>query len=45
VQEITIAGSLKDMFAGIAAVGSDTYTYGAKTIGSVLVERMKVAGS
>jgi PmbA protein len=45
VQEITIAGNLKDMFQGIAAVGSDTYNYGAKTVGSVLVERMKVAGS
>jgi len=45
VQEITIAGNLKDMFQGIAAVGADTYNYGAKTVGSVLVNRMKVAGS
>jgi PmbA protein len=45
VHEITIAGNLKDMFAGIEAVGADTYNYGAKTIGSVLVNRMKVAGS
>ncbi|AEG93772.1 Candidate PmbA protein [Ramlibacter tataouinensis TTB310] len=45
VQEITIAGNLKDMFAGIDAVGADTYNYGAKTVGSVLVNRMKVAGS
>ena len=45
VQEITIAGNLKDMFRGIAAVGADTYNYGAKTVGSVLIERMKVAGS
>jgi PmbA protein len=45
VQEITIAGNLKDMFQGIEAVGSDTYNYGAKTVGSVLVNRMKVAGS
>ncbi len=45
VQEITIAGNLRDMFAGIAAVGADAYNYGAKTVGSVLIERMKVAGS
>ena len=45
VQEITIAGNLKDMFAGIAAVGADRYNYGAKTVGSVLIDRMKVAGS
>ncbi|HSW17083.1 MAG TPA: metalloprotease PmbA [Ramlibacter sp.] len=45
VQEITIAGNMKDMFQGIQAVGSDTYNYGAKTIGSVLIGKMKVAGS
>jgi PmbA protein len=45
VQEITIAGNLKDMLAGIVAVGADAYNYGAKTVGSILVNRMKVAGS
>lgn len=45
VHEITIAGNLRDMFKGIVAVGADTYTMGTKTIGSVLVDRMKVAGS
>ncbi len=45
VHEITIAGNLRDMFMGIAAVGADAYTLGGKTIGSVLVERMKIAGS
>ena len=45
VQEITIAGNLKDMFKGIEAIGADAYTYGAKTVGSVLINRMKVAGS
>lgn len=45
VHEITIAGNLKDMFKGIEAVGSDAYNYGAKTVGSILVNRMKVAGS
>jgi PmbA protein len=45
VEEITIAGNLKDMLMGIAAVGFDAYNHGAKTVGSVLVNRMKVAGS
>jgi PmbA protein len=45
VQEITIAGNLKDMFQGIDAVGHDAYTSGGKTIGSVLINRMKIAGS
>jgi PmbA protein len=45
VQEITIAGNLGDMLKRIAAVGADAYTMGTKTIGSVLVERMKIAGS
>ena len=45
VHEVTIAGNLREMFKGIAAVGADTYNMGAKTIGSVLIERMKIAGS
>ena len=45
VQEITIAGNLPKMFKGLEAVGADTYNYGAKTIGSVLINRMKVAGA
>jgi PmbA protein len=45
VQEITIAGNLKTMLLGIEAVGADAYNYGAKTTGSILVDRMKVAGS
>jgi len=44
VHEITIAGHLGEMFQQIVAVGADAYTYGSKTIGSVLIERMKVAG-
>src|SRR6218665_797190 len=40
-----MAGNLKNMLRGIAAVGADAYNYGAKTVGSILVERMKVAGS
>ncbi len=45
VEEITIAGNLREMLQGIQAVGADTYTYGAKTTGSVLVDGMKLAGS
>ena len=45
VQEITIAGNLRDMLLGIEAIGADAYNYGAKMVGSVLVNRMKVAGS
>lgn len=45
VHEITIAGNLRDMFKSIAAIGADAYTMGSKTLGSVLVERMKIAGS
>jgi len=45
VHEITIAGNLREMFRQIAAIGADAYTLGSKTVGSVLVERMKLAGS
>lgn len=45
VQEITIAGNLKDMFKGLEAIGADEYAYGAKNVGSILINRMKVAGS
>jgi PmbA protein len=45
VHEVTIAGNLRDMFMGIAAIGADVYTSGTRTVGSVLIERMKVAGN
>ncbi len=45
VEEITIAGNLKDMLRGVAAIGADVYGYGAKNVGSILIDRMKVAGS
>ncbi|MEI2677215.1 MAG: metalloprotease PmbA [Burkholderiaceae bacterium] len=45
VHEITIAGNLKQMFQNISAVGADAYTMGGKTIGSVLIDSMKIAGS
>jgi PmbA protein len=44
VHEITIASHLGEMFKQIVAVGADSYTYGSKTIGSVLIEKMKIAG-
>lgn len=44
VHEITIAGHLGEMFQQIVAVGADAYTYGSKTVGSVLIENMKIAG-
>jgi PmbA protein len=45
VQEITIAGNLKDMFKQIVKVGSDELTRGSKTTGSILIERMALAGT
>ncbi|HMN20426.1 MAG TPA: metalloprotease PmbA [Ottowia sp.] len=45
VHEITIAGNLRQMLRGITAIGADAYTFGAKTVGSLLVDRMTVAGS
>ncbi len=45
VQEITIAGNLREMLQEIVAIGADVYNYGAKSVGSVLVKRMKLAGS
>jgi PmbA protein len=45
VQEITIAGNMKSMLKDIEAIGADTYHYGAKATGSVLIGKMKVAGS
>jgi PmbA protein len=44
VEEITIAGNLKDMLPGICAMGSDTLVQGSKQCGSLLVDRMTVAG-
>jgi PmbA protein len=45
VHEVTIAGNLKTMFRDIAAIGADAYTQGSKTVGSVLVPRLKLAGA
>ncbi|MGI4840707.1 MAG: metalloprotease PmbA [Janthinobacterium lividum] len=45
VQEITIAGNMKDMFQQIVAIGSDLETRSNIHTGSVLIEKMMVAGS
>ena len=44
VEEITIAGNLKDMFRGIAAVGNDVLVRSGRSCGSILVEKMTIAG-
>ncbi|MDE2212416.1 MAG: metalloprotease PmbA, partial [Betaproteobacteria bacterium] len=44
VQEITIAGNLRDMFRNVVAVGNDTIIRGSKITGSILVEGMTIAG-
>ncbi|MFN7835076.1 MAG: metalloprotease PmbA [Burkholderiaceae bacterium] len=43
VQEITIAGNLRDMFQRVVAVGTDVMPFSAKQCGSILVESMTVA--
>ena len=45
VQEVTIAGNMRDMFQQIVAIGNDLDRRGSVCTGSVLIERMKVAGS
>ena len=45
VEEVTVAGNLKDMFRGISAVGSDTVVRGAYRCGSILVDNMTIAGN
>ena len=44
VEEITIAGNLKDMFRGIIEIGNDVVVQGSRQCGSLLLERMTVAG-
>jgi PmbA protein len=44
VQEITVASNLKDMFRGIRAVGTDVVVRGSRQCGSILLERMTIAG-
>ena len=44
VEEVTIAGNLKDMFRGIVAVGADVDKRGAIQTGSILLDGMTIAG-
>lgn len=45
VEEITIAGNLRDMFQGILAIGNDVDCRGNTRTGSILIDRMTVAGN
>jgi len=45
VEEITVAGNLKDMFRQVVAVGNDVDMRGNIRSGSILIENMTVAGS
>ena len=44
VEEITIAGNLRDMFKDIVAVGSDVLVRSGRASGSILIDRMTIAG-
>lgn len=44
VEEITIAGNLKEMFAGLVAVGNDCDFPGSTRTGSWLIDNMTIAG-
>ncbi len=45
VEEITIAGNLKDMFRNISAIGNDLEFRGAGAVPTLRVEGMTIAGS
>ena len=44
VQEVTIAGHMPQMLKQLVAIGADVYVSGGRSTGSVLVDRLKVAG-
>ena len=44
VEEITVAGNLRDMYRGLRAVGNDNAIPGSIDTGSWLIDRMTVAG-
>lgn len=44
VEEITIAGNLREMFARIVATGQDRELRGSVRCGSILIEEMTIAG-
>ena len=43
VEEITIAGNMRDMLLNISHIGNDTYRNGSQYIGSVLIDEMTIA--
>jgi PmbA protein len=45
VEEITIAGNLKDMYKNIAAIGNDLIFRGASAAPTIRIEGMTIAGS
>ena len=45
VQEITIAGNLRDMYKGIVAIGNDALTRGSRRCASILIDGMTIAGN
>jgi PmbA protein len=45
VEEITIAGNLLSMYQGIQAVGRDVLVRGSRSTGSILIDRMTIAGN
>ncbi|MFA9441095.1 metalloprotease PmbA [Uliginosibacterium sp. sgz301328] len=45
VQEITIAGNLREMFRNVSAIGNDVIVRGGKQSGSIVIDGMTVAGS
>lgn len=45
VEEITVAGNLRDLYAGIVAVGDDVDPRSHILTGSILIDRMTVAGA
>ncbi|MFW9610809.1 MAG: metalloprotease PmbA [Fluviibacter sp.] len=45
VEEITIAGNMNEMLAGIVAIADDRLARSAKQSGAILIDRMMVAGA
>jgi PmbA protein len=44
VEEITIAGNLREIYQGIVAIGSDVLVRSGRSCGSILVDHMTIAG-
>ena len=44
VEEITIAGNLREMFRNIVGIADDAPTSSSKRVGSILISKMTVAG-